>query len=190
MKKSVLIMMMALGAAVLLGACKEKKEVTDTAEYADFIKIPTPGAPKTLVQPAVDVPATWQGVACQVNITCQSADSLQMVYDEFGQPYKDNVFDVGIQKGDGSVLYRQRFTKQMFLPKIKDENDRALYAKKAVLRSVSAEVKDGVFQYFNVSLQLPDAVDDDDILFNYYTNGNFEQVSKDYMYDEMVDEGV
>ena len=190
MKKSVLIMMTALGAAVLLGACKEKKGVTDTAEYADFIKIPTPGAPKTLEQPAAAVLATWQGVPCQINITCHPSDSLQMVYDEFGQPYKDNVFAVGIQKGDGAVLYRQRFTKQLFLPKIKDENDRALYAKKAVLRSVSAEVKEGVFQYFNVSLQLPDAVDDDDILFNYYTNGTFAQVSKDYMYDETVDEGV
>lgn len=191
MKKTIGIMMACLG-MVLLSACKDKEEPKDTAQYAENFEIPRPGEPKSMVQAHTATAAKWEGVACTVDIACQSADSTQMVKDEFGQEYMDNVFDVRLLKKDGgTVLFNHRLTKSMFLSYIKEERERQVYAQKAVLKSVTPEIdKNGVFHYFNVCLQLPDAVDDDNLLFNYYTNGKCEQLTIDYMYEENPDEGV
>lgn len=185
------MMIAGLSVVVLLGACKEKAEPKDDAEYVESFEIPRPSAPKSLVQQPSVTAAKWEGVPCVVSISCHSADTLQMVYDEFGQAYLDNEFDVRIMKKDSTNLFRQRLTKQMFLSKMKEDNERDLYARKAVLKSVSAEIDEGgVFHHFNVCLQLPDAVDDDNVLFKYSTNGSCEQVTIDYMHDEDPDEGV
>lgn len=183
---------MACLGMVLLSACKDKEEPKDTAQYAENFEIPRPGEPKSMVQAHTATAAQWEGVACTIDIACQSADSTQMVKDEFGQEYMDNVFDVRLLKKDGgTVLFNHRLTKSMFLSYIKEERERQVYAQKAVLKSVTPEIdENGVFHYFNVCLQLPDAVDDDNLLFNYYTNGKCEQLTIDYMYEENPDEGV
>lgn len=175
----------ALVSIMMLDACKEKEQPKDTAEYADYYEIPKPGEPIDLSQPASETVVKWRGESCVVKISSQAADSLPMVVNEFGQKYKDNVFNLKILKGDGNtVLYQHSLKKTMFLSKIKDNALRPVYEKQSILKSVTAKVDENRnFQYFYVCLQDPEAVEDDNILFKFFTDGTIEQEELDYMHD-------
>ena len=194
MKKNVLLLMACAG-IMMLGACKEKKAVKDTAEYAESYEIPKVVDPIDMSQPTLKVAVTWQGVPCHAVITSHASDSVT-VKNEFGQKYKDNIFEVQLIKDDGTSLYRRSLNKRMFLSYIKDAEMRATFSEKAILKNVSPELNEnGKFLYFNVSLQDPEAVDDQDIVFKMFTDGTIEEVEFDDGYrpqegEEYEDEGI
>jgi len=69
-------------------------------------------------------------------------------------------------------------------PAIKDAAMRQIYSDKAILRNVTVETGGaGELLHFYASMQEPEAVEDDNILFTYATDGSIEQVDMDYMYD-------
>lgn len=177
--KQNLLLLTACAGIMMLGACKEKKEVKDTAEYAESYEIPKVVDPIDMSQPTKEVAVTWRGTSCTAVVTSHACDSVT-VKNEFGQKYKDNIFNVQLVTADGTNLYHGTLTKRMFLSHIKDADIRAVYAEKAILKSVSPEVSEnGSFLYFNVSLQDPEAVDDQDIVFKYFTDGTIEEVQFD-----------
>lgn len=179
--KQIVWLLVALASITMLDACKEKKKLKDTADYAEVYEIPRPKDPIAMVEPEKNISVVWQGDDCEVHIVGTAVDSLPKVSNEFGQMYKDNSYDVKIVKADGSVAFHRTFVKSMFLPKITNEGIRSEYASKAILRDVAVELNPETSEllFFTVCLQEPEAVDDYAVVFKYCTNGFCEQLEID-----------
>ena len=172
---------LALAGIMMLGACKDKVQPKDTAEYADSYVLPKPGAPIKMAPSAKEYSAKWNGATCKVLIQCMPSDSLPMVENEYGQAFVDNIFDLKVIDVNQSALFHRTVRKSQFLSHINDSKVRSDYASKAILKSVSVDQdsKTGEFHYFIVSLQAPEAAEDDYVLFKYYPNDNIEQLDED-----------
>ena len=174
-------MILACAGIMMLGACKEKVQPKDTAEYADSYELPKPGEPirMTPVERSFDV--KWNGEACRVQIRSMAVDSLPMVTNDYGQKFVDNVFDLQVLNAENISIFHRTVRKSQFVGNINDAKIRSEYASKAILKSVSVEKneKTGEFRYFIVSLQAPEAAEDEYVLFKYYSNGNIEQLEED-----------
>ena len=165
---------------MMLGACKEKVQPKDTAEYADSFELPKPGEPIKMASTVKETVVRWDGAACTVRIQSLPADSLPMVENEYGQQYVDNVFDLQVINA-GQIVFHRKVSKSAFVATIADARVRSEYASKAILKSVSVErdSKTGEFRYFVVSLQAPEAAEDEYMLFKYKPNGTIEQLEDD-----------
>ena len=172
---------LACAGIMMLGACKEKTVPKDTAEYADCYVIPKPGDPIRMAVVDKDIQARWNGNPCVVKIRSIVADSLPMVENEYGQKYVDNIFDVQVTGNDQTALFHRTLRKSQFVGFIKDSKVQSDYSHNAILKSVSAECdeKTKELRYFVVSLQAPEAAEDEYILFKYKTNGDIEQMDDD-----------
>lgn len=173
--------LVACAGIMMLGACKEKAVPKDTAEYADSYVIPKPGDPIKMGAVNKEIQARWNGEPCVVKIRSIVADSLPMVENEYGQKYVDNVFDVQVVGADQSSLFHRTLRKSQFVGFIKDSKVQSEYGKKAILKSVSAELAENTkeLRYFVASLQVPEAAEDEYLLFKYATSGDIEQVDED-----------
>lgn len=181
MKQTVTILVVC-AAIMMCGACKEKVVPKDTAEYADSFVIPQPGEPVKMTASSQEFLVKWNGESCMLTIKCEPTDSLPMVSNEYGQKYVDNYFDLLVTTtSDHKAVFHRKIGKSMFLTNIADGKVRSEYAQKALLKSVSVELNkaNNELRYFVVSLQAPEAVEDEYLLFKYKTNGNIELMEDD-----------
>lgn len=138
---------------MILGGCKEKKEV-------DGPVIATHHVPQRH-QPPIAMPADsqlvsvqWQGASYNVKVVRTSRDSV-FVEDSDKQKYIDNSCRLTIMRQDGSLFTQKTFLKSTFLSYV-DEPFRS----GGILADIRFDEVNGKNLQFSVVVAMPDAVDD------------------------------
>ena len=105
-----LIIFVGLGVLVaVLAACGGKKKSEDI--IAPRIEKVQLKAPIRMQDYTDERDVAWIGKTYHVAIARKSSDSLEMIKDEVGQKYVDNIFTVTVSRSDGSVFFKRSFTK-------------------------------------------------------------------------------
>ena len=146
--KQLLFAALLVAAASLLGSCKEQKKSQDI--IAPRIVRETPKAPIRM-QPYMDEKQVdWIGKTYFVVISRQPSDSLDVVKDEIGQKYIDNVFTLTVSRKDGSVFFKRSFTKKSVSTYLDDD-----FRKTGVFEGLVFDKADGDWLIFGASVGHP-----------------------------------
>lgn len=113
------MLLLAMTTFFVLAGCKQKRDTGDIV--VPKVEKPRPGKPVSMQPYNVVTDVNWLGKSYQVVINRAPDDSLQMVKDETGQRYVDNRISVGILRQDGTVFFRQSFTKNAFMSLLNDD---------------------------------------------------------------------
>ena len=148
--------MMAAAMMAPLAACKDKKTENTNIIRDDYVA-PKPTGPKTSSVAAVSEEITWvEGRHYVVSITGKADEALPMVQDANGQKYVDNSISIEVTRADSTVFFGHTYTKEAFANWLTED-----YRKKAILSTISYIGIDSERLQFVVSLNLPDAGDDE-----------------------------
>lgn len=105
-----LVIFVGLGVLIaVLAACGGKKKSEDI--IAPRIEKVQLKAPIRMQDYTDERDVAWIGKTYHVTIARKSSDSLEMIKDEVGQKYVDNIFTVMVSRSDGSVFFKRSFTK-------------------------------------------------------------------------------
>ena len=150
------IIIMAAAMMASLAACKEKKAESTNIIRDDYVA-PKPTGPKSSSVTPMSEEITWvEGRHYVVSITGKADEALPMVQDANGQKYVDNSINIEISRADSTVFFDHTYTKEAFANWLTED-----YRKKAILASISYIGIDSERLQFVVSLNLPDAGDDE-----------------------------
>ena len=117
MKKIQLLAVLLM--AVLAISCSKKKESKDIiVPTAEVVK---PKAPISMQPYNQQQQVEWLDKHYQVFIDRVADDSLRMVEDETGQKFIDNRINLRVVRADGSVFFKQEFTKSSFDAQLDDD---------------------------------------------------------------------
>ena len=148
-RRSTLLVMItvALGTSLLTG-CKQKKESKD-------IIVPTveevkPKGPISMQPYNQQQQGEWLDKHYQVFIDRVADDSLRMVEDETGQKFIDNRINLRVVRADGSVFFKQEFTKSSFNAQLDDD-----YRQTGILEGLVFDKVDGNNLVFAGSVSHP-----------------------------------
>jgi len=153
MKKWISVLV-AVGAIVLM-ACKEKKQSDDILVGRQEVEAPKPKGPIAMQDYSDSKTIEWLGSSYTIIISRNVSDDLPMVTDEDGQQYKDNFISLRITRQDGSVFFSQDYTKEMFQSYLSDS-----YVKGGVLEAMIFDGVQGAELRFAVSVCKPDSDDE------------------------------
>lgn len=128
--------------------CKEKPR-TDDIITQKVVK-PKPKKPVAMQGYKQSKEIDWQGshLTCEIERTAD--DSLPMVKDDTGQKYVDNRITLRITRQDGSVFFKQTFTKATFSEKLDED-----YRSTGVLEGLVFDKIDGDKLLFAASVSHP-----------------------------------
>lgn len=110
--KRVCIGLSVVVAALVLGACGNKKKSEDIIAQR-VVKV-TPRGPIRMPENTDQREVNWIGKTYQVTIHRVPADTLSMVKDDTGQQYVDNIFTLTVARQDGSAFFTRKFVKTDF----------------------------------------------------------------------------
>ena len=148
MRHIVNILLVAVGTAMFVTSCGEKKK---TEEIITERVVPVKSSGPIQMQENTDErDVEWIGKTYHVKIHRQPSDSLFMVKDETGQCFVDNIFTVTISRSDGSVFFKRQFTKAFFAAHITDD-----FRKTGILEGLVFDKADGDWLEFAGSVGHP-----------------------------------
>lgn len=110
--KRVCIVFSVAVAALLLGACGNKKKSEDI--ITQRVVKAAPQGPIRMPENTDQREVNWIGKTYQVTIHRQPADTLSLVKDDTGQQFVDNIFTLTVARQDGSVFFTRKFVKTDF----------------------------------------------------------------------------
>ena len=110
--KRVCVGLSVVVAALVLGACGNKKKSEDI--IAQRVVKAAPQGPIRMPENTDQREVNWIGKTYQVTIHRLPADTLSMVKDDTGQQYVDNIFTLTVARQDGSVFFTRKFVKTDF----------------------------------------------------------------------------
>ena len=168
MKKS--LTMILLAAALLsLASCKEKKAEDNGIIKTDY-EAPKPTAPKATSVNTMNKEVEWvEGRHYYITIAGKADSTLSMVENEYGQKFIDNTICVNVTRSDSTVFFGHTFTKESFAEWLNKD-----YREKAILSNMSFFGVDGDLLTFIVSLNHPEAGEDEsvDLMLQIDRHGN------------------
>ncbi len=129
-------------------ACGGKKKSDDI--IAPKIVKAEPKAPIRMPEYTDTKEIGWIGKTYIVNINRRPADSLEMVNDENGQKFVDNIFILAVKRQDGSVFFTHEFNKGNLSSYLDDD-----YRKTGVLEGLVFDKVDGDWLVFGASVGHP-----------------------------------
>ena len=117
--KRVTIALSVVVAALLLGACGNKKKSEDI--ITQRVVTAAPQGPIRMPENTDQREVKWIGKTYQVTIHRQPADTLSLVKDDTGQKFVDNIFTLTVSRQDGSVFFTRKFVKTDFARLVGDD---------------------------------------------------------------------
>ena len=134
--------------ALMISSCGKKKESKD-------IIVPTvvevkPKDPISMQPYNQQQQVEWLDKHYQVFIDRVADDSLRMVEDETGQKFIDNRINLRVVRADGSVFFKQEFTKSSFDAQLDDD-----YRQTGILEGLVFDKVDGNNLVFAGSVSHP-----------------------------------
>ena len=134
MKKIQLLVVLLMVA--LMMSCGKKKENKDI--IVPTVEVEKPKAPIRMQPYDQQQQVKWLEKNYQVIINRMADDSLRMVQDETGQQFVDNRITLRVVRADGSVFFRQVFTKGSFDAQLDDD-----YRQTGILEGLVFDKVDG-----------------------------------------------
>ena len=146
--KKIQLFVALLMVALMISSCGKKKESKD-------IIVPTveevkPKDPISMQPYNQQQQVEWLGKHYQVFIDRVADDSLRMVEDETGQKFIDNRINLRVVRADGSVFFKQEFTKSSFDAQLDDD-----YRQTGILEGLVFDKVDGNNLVFAGSVSHP-----------------------------------
>ena len=117
--KRVTIALSVVVAALVLGACGNKKKSEDI--ITQRVVKAAPQGPIRMPENNDQRDVNWIGKTYHITIHRVPADTLSMVKDDTGQQYVDNVFTLTVSRQDGSVFFTRKFVKTDFARLVGDD---------------------------------------------------------------------
>ena len=146
--KKIQLFVALLMVALMISSCGKKKESKD-------IIVPTvvevkPKDPISMQPYNQQQQVEWLDKHYQVFIDRVADDSLRMVEDETGQKFIDNRINLRVVRADGSVFFKQEFTKSSFDAQLDDD-----YRQTGILEGLVFDKVDGNNLVFAGSVSHP-----------------------------------
>ena len=146
--KKIQLFVALLMVALMISCCGKKKESKD-------IIVPTvvevkPKGPISMQPYNQQQQVEWLDKHYQVFIDRVADDSLSMVEDETGQKFIDNRINLRVVRADGSVFFKQEFTKSSFDEQLDDD-----YRQTGILEGLVFDKVDGNNLVFAGSVSHP-----------------------------------
>ena len=146
--KKIQLFVALLMVALMISSCGKKKESKD-------IIVPTvvevkPKDPISMQPYNQQQQVEWLDKHYQVFIDRVADDSLRMVEDETGQKFIDNRINLRVVRADGSVFFKQEFTKSSFDEQLDDD-----YRQTGILEGLVFDKVDGNNLVFAGSVSHP-----------------------------------
>ena len=146
--KKIQLFVALLMVALMISSCGKKKESKD-------IIVPTvvevkPKDPISMQPYNQQQQVEWLDKHYQVFIDRVADDSLRMVEDETGQKFIDNRINLRVVRADGSVFFKQDFTKSSFNAQLDDD-----YRQTGILEGLVFDKVDGNNLVFAGSVSHP-----------------------------------
>ena len=146
--KKIQLFVALLMVALMISSCGKKKESKD-------IIVPTveevkPKGPISMQPYNQQQQVEWLDKHYQVFIDRVADDSLRMVEDETGQKFIDNRINLRVVRADGSVFFKQEFTKSSFDAQLDDD-----YRQTGILEGLVFDKVDGKNLVFAGSVSHP-----------------------------------
>ena len=146
--KKIQLFVVLLMVALMISSCGKKKESKD-------IIVPTveevkPKDPISMQPYNQQQQVEWLDKHYQVFIDRVADDSLRMVEDETGQKFIDNRINLRVVRADGSVFFKQDFTKSSFDAQLDDD-----YRQTGILEGLVFDKVDGNNLVFAGSVSHP-----------------------------------
>ena len=146
--KKIQLFVALLMVALMISSCGKKKESKD-------IIVPTveevkPKGPISMQPYNQQQQVEWLDKHYQVFIDRVADDSLRMVEDETGQKFIDNRINLRVVRADGSVFFKQEFTKSSFDEQLDDD-----YRQTGILEGLVFDKVDGKNLVFAGSVSHP-----------------------------------
>ena len=146
--KKIQLFVVLLMVALMISSCGKKKESKD-------IIVPTvvevkPKDPISMQPYNQQQQVEWLDKHYQVFIDRVADDSLRMVEDETGQKFIDNRINLRVVRADGSVFFKQEFTKSSFDAQLDDD-----YRQTGILEGLVFDKVDGNNLVFAGSVSHP-----------------------------------
>lgn len=169
--KRVTIALSVVVAALLLGACGNKKKSEDI--ITQRVVTAAPQGPIRMPENTDQREVKWIGKTYQVTIHRQPADTLSLVKDDTGQKYVDNIFTLTVSRQDGSVFFTRKFVKTDFARLVGDD-----FRRTGILEGFVFDKAEGNHLFFAASVCHPQT---DEYIPMVVTLSNFAEVgiSKD-----------
>ena len=117
--KRVTIALSVVVAALVLGACGNKKKSEDI--ITQRVVKAAPQGPIRMPENTDQRDVNWIGKTYHITIHRLPADTLSLVKDDTGQQYVDNVFTLTVSRQDGSVFFTRKFVKTDFARLVGDD---------------------------------------------------------------------
>jgi len=147
-KQNMRLWMPIMVVTLLLAACGEKKKSKDIITQR---VVTTVSKEPVRMQPyTIDDNVAWIGRTYHWSIERNPCDSMPPVKDESGQKFIDNKFTVSVSRSDGSLFFKQVFTKSTFLSYLDAD-----YQKTGVLEGLVFDRAEGDYLFFGVSVGHP-----------------------------------
>ena len=139
---------MAAGLVLAMSGCGSKKKSDQIITQRVVKKAPQQPVKMQEYNDERDVP--WIGKSYHVAINRMPSDSLPMVKDETGQKFIDNRINLRVVRADGSVFFKQEFTKSSFDAQLDDD-----YRQTGILEGLVFDKVDGNNLVFAGSVSHP-----------------------------------
>ena len=117
--KRVTIALSVVVAALVLGACGNKKKSEDI--ITQRVVKAAPQGPIRMPENNDQRDVNWIGKTYHITIHRLPADTLSLVKDDTGQQYVDNIFTLTVSRQDGSVFFTRQFVKTDFARLVGDD---------------------------------------------------------------------
>ena len=117
--KRVTIALSVVVAALVLGACGNKKKSEDI--ITQRVVKAAPQGPIRMPENNDQRDVNWIGKTYHITIHRVPADTLSLVKDDTGQQYVDNIFTLTVSRQDGSVFFTRQFVKTDFARLVGDD---------------------------------------------------------------------
>ena len=158
MKKSLTMILLTAATLLSLASCKEKKAADNGIIKTDY-EAPKPTGPKSTSISTVNQEVEWvEGRHYYITIAGKADSTLSMVENEYGQKFIDNAIRVNVTRADSTVFFGHTFTKESFVEWLDKD-----YREKAILSSVSFFGVEDDLLTFIVSLNHPEASEDESL---------------------------
>ena len=158
MKKIMTMTLLTAAVLLSLASCKEKKAEDNGIIKTDY-EAPKPTDPKATSVSTMSEEIEWvEGRHYYVTISGKADSTLSMVENEYGQKFIDNAIRVDVTRADSTLFFKETFTKESFANWLNKD-----YREKAILTSISFFGIEGDLLTFIVSLNHPEASEDESL---------------------------
>ena len=146
--KRVTIALSVVVAALVLGACGNKKKSEDI--ITQRVVKAAPQGPIRMPENNDQRDVNWIGKTYHITIHRLPADTLSLVKDDTGQQYVDNIFTLTVSRQDGSVFFTRKFVKTDFARLVGDD-----FRRTGILEGFVFDKSNGDWLEFGASVGRP-----------------------------------